>query len=51
MNKKTDLTDIPYELQERILDKLDQEDHISMHQVSKSWQFMIAQYLRNFFII
>lgn len=51
MNNKIELTDFPFELQERILDKLDEKDHISLHRVSKSWQFMMAQYLRNVFIM
>ena len=45
MNVQMELTDLPYEIQKCILDRLDEKDHISMHRVSKSWQFMIVEYL------
>ena len=51
MNKKIELTDFPYEIQQRIFDLLNEKDHISMHRVCKSWQLMITQYLRHVFIL
>ena len=45
MNEQIGLIDCPYEIQKRILDKLDEKDHISMYRVSKSWQIMIGQYM------
>ena len=46
MKEKIDLSDVPFEIQKRVLDLLSEKDHVSMHRVSKSWQLMISQYLR-----
>lgn len=43
--KEIQLVDFPCEIQEKILDLLDQKDHVSMHRVSKSWKQMISDYL------
>ena len=42
-----DLVDLPYEIQKQIFDRLDEKDHVSMHRTSKSWQFMIEQYMND----
>ena len=47
MNGQIEFVDLPYETQKHILDKLDEKDHISMFRVSKSWQFMIGQYMND----
>ena len=46
MKEKIELSDFPFEIQKRVLDRLGDKDHVSMHRVSKSWQFMISKYLR-----
>ena len=51
MEEKTELNDLPFEIQKNILDKLDDKDHVSINRVSKSWQFMISRYLRIAFIL
>ena len=40
-----EITDLPFEVQKGILDRLDEKDLISMHRVSKSWQSMIVRYM------
>ena len=50
MKEKIDLSDVPFEIQKRVLDLLSEKDHVSMHRVSKSWQLMISQYLRIAFL-
>lgn len=45
MDKKIVLDECPYEIQKRILDLLDEKDHITIHRVSKSWRMMICQYM------
>ena len=42
-----ELIDLPHEIQKHILDRLDEKDHVSMHRVSKSWRFMIVDYLND----
>ena len=46
MKEKIELSDFPFEIQKRVLDRLGDKDHVSMYRVSKSWQVMISQYLR-----
>ena len=45
MEKEIQFVDFPFEIQEKILDLLDEKDHVSMHRVSKSWKQMISDYL------
>ena len=45
MNGQTEVIDLPYEIQKKILDQLKEKDLISMHRVSKSWQVMIGKYM------
>ena len=45
MKKEIQLVDFPFEIQEKILDLLNEKDHVSMHRVSKSWKQMISDYL------
>ena len=40
-----DMSDLPVELQWQILDRLEQEDHMAMHQTSRSWRNMLIGYL------
>ena len=40
-----DITDCPYEIQERILKRLDSKDYVSINKVSKSWRLMICEFL------
>ena len=47
MNGKISLNDLPFEIQKKIMDLLGEKDHVSMHRVSKSWQCMVSEYLRN----
>ena len=46
MKEEIELSDFPFEIQKRVLDRLGDKDHVSMHRVSKSWQVMISKYLR-----
>ena len=43
----TDLADLPYELQVRILARLDQKDHVAIHRTSKRWRNLITRYLND----
>ena len=43
-----DLTDLPYELQIRILTLLDQKDHVALHRTSKTWRDMIIHFMTDF---
>ena len=45
--EKVDLSDFPYEIQKQVLSKLDEKDLIAMHEVSKSWKFMIVGYMND----
>ena len=47
MNKQIEFLDLPYEIQQKILDQLDQKDHVSLYRVSKEWQFLMRQYLND----
>ena len=42
-----DMSDLPVELQWQILNHLEQEDHMAMHQTSVSWRNMLIRYLNS----
>ena len=45
MSDQIEFTELPYEIQKRVLDRLGEKDLISMHRVSKSWKSLIVQYM------
>ena len=47
MSETIDICGLPCEIQKRVLDFLDEKDHVSMFRVSKSWRFMIVQYMND----
>lgn len=47
MANRLDLSELPYEIQKQVLDKLDDEAFVAMHKVSETWKSMIVQYLND----